>query len=76
MKRIVGRRDAISFYEAGMDRTLSADIEENLRIFQGSIRRMKGRGWFDRRGQTGHSWLCVGRSGGHRCCGRHHLRRR
>jgi dTMP kinase len=37
MKRIVGGRDAISFYEAGMDRKLSNDIEESFRIFQGSI---------------------------------------
>jgi len=37
MKRIVGGRDAISYYEAGMDRKLSPDIEESYRIFQGSI---------------------------------------
>ena len=37
MKRIVGGRDAISFYEAGMDKKLSTDIEESFRIFQGSI---------------------------------------
>jgi dTMP kinase len=37
MKRIVGGRDAISFYEAGMDRKLSRDIEESFRLFQGSI---------------------------------------
>jgi dTMP kinase len=37
LKRVVGGRDAISFYEAGMDQKLSADIEESFRIFQGSI---------------------------------------
>jgi dTMP kinase len=37
LKRIVGGRDAISFYEAGMDKKLSTDIEESFRIFQGSI---------------------------------------
>lgn len=37
MKRIVGGRDAISYYEAGMDQKLSTDIEESYRIFQGFI---------------------------------------
>src|SRR5213594_690317 len=39
MKRILGGRDAIKYYEAGMDLHLSEDddIEENFRIFQGRI---------------------------------------
>jgi len=37
MKRIVGGRDAISYYEAGMDRQLSGDVEESFRLFQGAI---------------------------------------
>ncbi len=39
MKRILGGRDAIKFYEAGMDLKLSKDddIEESFRIFQGRI---------------------------------------
>lgn len=37
MKRLVGGRDAISYYEAGMDRELSGDIEESFRLFQGSV---------------------------------------
>ena len=37
MKRIVGGRDGISYYEAGMDRNLSADIEESFRLFQGAV---------------------------------------
>jgi dTMP kinase len=37
MTRIVGGRDAISYYEAGMDRRLSGDIEESFRLFQGSV---------------------------------------
>jgi dTMP kinase len=37
MKRIVGGRDAISYYEAGMDRQLSVDIEESFRLFQGAV---------------------------------------
>jgi dTMP kinase len=37
MTRIVGGRDAISYYEAGMDRGLSGDIEESFRLFQGSV---------------------------------------
>ena len=37
MKRIVGGRDAINYYEAGMDRQLSGDVEESFRLFQGAI---------------------------------------
>src|SRR5881397_1210080 len=37
MKRILGGRDAIKYYEAGMDLRLSDDIEESFRIFQGRI---------------------------------------
>ena len=37
MKRIVGGRDAISYYEAGMDLQLSGDIEESFRLFQGAV---------------------------------------
>jgi len=37
MKRIVGGRDAISYYEAGMDRQLSSDVEDSFRLFQGAI---------------------------------------
>lgn len=37
MKRILGGRDAIKFYEAGMDLELSNDIEESFRLFQGRI---------------------------------------
>jgi dTMP kinase len=37
MTRIVGGRDAISYYEAGMDRRLSTDIEESFRLFQGAV---------------------------------------
>src|ERR1700694_5679767 len=35
--RILGGRDAIKYYEAGMDLRLSRDIEESFRIFQGRI---------------------------------------
>jgi len=37
MKRLVGGRDAIKYYEAGMDRQLSGDIEESFRLFQGAV---------------------------------------
>jgi dTMP kinase len=37
MKRILGGRDAIKFYEAGMDLKISEDIEESFRLFQGRI---------------------------------------
>ena len=35
--RILGGRNAIKFYEAGMDLGLSRDVEESFRIFQGRI---------------------------------------
>jgi dTMP kinase len=35
--RILGGRDAIKYYEAGMDLGLSRDVEESFRIFQGHI---------------------------------------
>jgi dTMP kinase len=35
--RILGGRDAIKYYEAGMDQNLSRDVEESFRIFQGRI---------------------------------------
>lgn len=37
MKRILGGRDAIKYYEAGMDMRLSDDIETSFRLFQGRI---------------------------------------
>jgi dTMP kinase len=37
MKRILGGRDAIKYYEAGMDLELSADLEESFRMFQSRI---------------------------------------
>ena len=37
MKRILGGRDAIKYYEAGMDLDLSDDLEESFRLFQGRI---------------------------------------
>lgn len=37
VKRIGGGRDAISYYEAGMDRTHVDDTEESFRIFQGAV---------------------------------------
>jgi dTMP kinase len=37
MKRIVGGRDTIKYYEAGMDQNLSVDVEESFRLFQGRI---------------------------------------
>ena len=37
MKRILGGRDAIKYYEAGMDLGLSDDIEQSFRLFQGRI---------------------------------------
>ena len=37
IQRIVGGRNAIKYYEAGMDLSLSRDIEESFRIFQGRI---------------------------------------
>ena len=35
--RILGGRDAIKYYEAGMDLGLSRDVKESFRIFQGHI---------------------------------------
>src|SRR6202795_4330792 len=35
--RILGGREAIKYYEAGMDMGLSRDVEESFRIFQGRI---------------------------------------
>jgi dTMP kinase len=35
--RILGGRDAIKYYEAGMDLGLSRDVEESFRVFQGRI---------------------------------------
>src|SRR5262245_11427608 len=37
MKRILGGRDAIKYYEAGMDLDLSDDIEQSFRLFQEKI---------------------------------------
>jgi dTMP kinase len=37
IQRIVGGRNAIKYYEAGMDLGLSRDIEESFRLFQGRI---------------------------------------
>src|SRR4030095_15048701 len=37
MKRILGGRDAIKFYEAGIDLKITHDIEESFRICQGRI---------------------------------------
>ena len=35
--RILGGRNAIKYYEAGMDLKLSRDVQESFRIFQGRI---------------------------------------
>lgn len=35
--RILGGRDAIKYYEAGLDLGLSRDVEESFRVFQGRI---------------------------------------
>src|SRR5215475_606270 len=35
--RILGGRDAIKYYEAGMDLGLARDVEESFRLFQGRI---------------------------------------
>ena len=35
--RILGGRDAIKYYEAGMDLGLSRNVEESFRLFQGRI---------------------------------------
>src|ERR1700689_5678983 len=37
LSRILGGRDALKYYEAGMDLGLSRNIEESFRIFQGRI---------------------------------------
>lgn len=37
IERILGGRDAIKYYEAGMDLGLSHDVEESFRLFQGRI---------------------------------------
>ena len=37
LQRIVGGRNAIKYYEAGMDLGLSRDIQESFRLFQGRI---------------------------------------
>src|SRR6058998_4386178 len=37
MKRILGGRDVIKYYEAGMDLGFSDDIEESFRVFQDHI---------------------------------------
>jgi dTMP kinase len=37
MKRILGGRDAIKYYEAGMDLGLSDDLEQSFKLFQGHI---------------------------------------
>jgi dTMP kinase len=37
MKRILGGRNAIKYYEAGMDMGLSDDVEESFRMFQAHI---------------------------------------
>lgn len=37
MKRLAGGRDAIKYYEAGMDQHLSSDVEESFRLFQGAV---------------------------------------
>jgi len=35
--RILGGRDALKYYEAGMDLNLARDVEESFRVFQGRI---------------------------------------
>src|SRR6202161_3106901 len=37
LSRILGGRDALKYYEAGMDLGLSGDVEKSFRIFQGRI---------------------------------------
>ena len=37
LSRILGGRDALKYYEAGMDLKLSRDVEESFRLFQGRI---------------------------------------
>jgi dTMP kinase len=38
LKRILGARAGLKYYEAGLDLNLSDDIEESFRVFQGMIR--------------------------------------
>lgn len=38
LKRILGARAGLKYYEAGMDLSMSDDIEESFRLFQGIIR--------------------------------------
>jgi dTMP kinase len=38
LKRILGARAGLKYYEAGMDLNLSDDIEESFRLFQGMIK--------------------------------------
>jgi dTMP kinase len=38
LKRILGARAGLKYYEAGMDLSLSDDIEESFKLFQGMIR--------------------------------------
>ena len=38
LKRILGARAGLKYYEAGMDLGLSDDIEESFRLFQGMIK--------------------------------------
>jgi hypothetical protein len=37
LRRVVGSRDAISYYEAGMDHTHIDDTEESFRVFQSCV---------------------------------------
>lgn len=37
MERLAVGRDALKYYEAGMDRQLSSDVEESFRLFQGAV---------------------------------------
>ncbi len=37
LSRILGGRDALKYYEAGMDLGISSDVEESFRVFQGRI---------------------------------------
>ena len=37
LSRILGGRDALKYYEAGMDLKISRDVEDSFRVFQGRI---------------------------------------
>ncbi len=37
LSRILGGRDALKYYEAGMDLKISRDVEESFKVFQGRI---------------------------------------